>query len=125
MITMKAPALLLLLALLASPATRAQAQLGDISAIAVGTVHTCALTTSGGVKCWGVNSAGQLGDNSTITRPLPVHVAGLTSGVAAIAAGYFHTCALTTSGGVKCWGTNDGGQLGDKSTTTRKTPVPV
>ncbi len=96
-----------------------------VSAIAVGGFHNCALTVGGGVKCWGTNAAGQLGDNSATSRVTPVDVSGLGSGVTAIAAGTFHTCALTLGGGVKCWGNNSFGQLGDTSTTSRLTAVNV
>ena len=96
-----------------------------ISAISAGYRHTCALTTGGGVKCWGMNAEGQLGDGTNTERHAPVNVSGLTSGIAAISAGYKHTCALTTEGGVKCWGGNWSGQLGDTTTIDQNIPTDV
>jgi alpha-tubulin suppressor-like RCC1 family protein len=97
----------------------------DVAAISAGWYHTCALTTAGGVMCWGDNSGGQLGNGTFIRSNVPVPVTGLTSGVAAISGGGFHTCAVTTSGGVKCWGANGDGQLGDGTKTNRNTAVDV
>ena len=95
-------------------------------ALAGGSLHMCALLGTGGVKCWGSNNYGQLGDGSTTSRGTAMNVSGLSSGVTAIAAGHLSTCALTTAGGVKCWGENSGGQLGDgTSWTDRLTPVGV
>jgi alpha-tubulin suppressor-like RCC1 family protein len=94
--------------------------------VAAGGAHACAITSSGGAKCWGANDRGQLGDGSNIARSSPVQVAGLTSGVTAIAASHgSFTCALTSAGAVKCWGFNQFGQLGNGSTTDSHIPVSV
>ena len=93
--------------------------------IAVGAGHACVLTTNGGVSCWGRNDYGQLGDGTQINRLTPVRVYGIESGIVALAAGESSTCALTSSGGVKCWGRNDYGQLGDDTKINRLTPVNV
>ncbi len=95
------------------------------TAVTAGEYHTCALTSGGGVQCWGQNLHGQLGDGTTTPRPTPVAVSGLASGMVVVAAGYAHTCALTGGGAVWCWGYNGAGQLGDGTTTQRLTPVAV
>jgi alpha-tubulin suppressor-like RCC1 family protein len=96
-----------------------------VQAMAAGGYHTCALTTVGGVKCWGGNDSGQLGNGTEINANTPVDVVGLTSGVKAIEAGGHHTCALLTSGMVQCWGDNEDGQLGDGTERDQNTPVEV
>lgn len=106
--------------------------LSGVVAVSAGDDHACALTSEGGVKCWGKNDFGQLGASSGDACYLdvpcsttPLDVTGLTSGVAEVSGGAAHTCALTLAGGVKCWGFNQVGQLGDGTTTDRHTPVDV
>ena len=94
------------------------------TAIAARGRHTCVRLDDGGVRCWGGNGSGELGDGTTTQRSTPVAVAGIDT-ASAISTGSSHTCALLTDGTVRCWGRNDSGQLGDGSTIDRHAPVAV
>ena len=96
----------------------------NLAQIAAADDHTCALLLNQTVKCWGLNSKGQLGDGTTSNSSTPVKVAGLT-GAVQIALGDGYTCALLASGDVQCWGLNAFGELGDGGTTDSKSPVQV
>ncbi len=96
------------------------------TAISVGGGHACALMVDGTIECWGVNYFGQLGDGNRTNTPgpsTPVNVVGI-SGATAISAGDHHTCAVV-GGGVKCWGANEFGYLGDGTKMERHTPTDV
>lgn len=90
-----------------------------VQQLALGALHTCALLSSGKVRCWGYNAHGQLGyghtnhlgDNEGISTLPDV---SLTGSVRKLVARGLHTCALTFSGTLRCWGYNAYGQLGQQ-----------
>ena len=108
-----------------SPAVNVKGLTSGVTAITSGIMHSCALLSSGSVKCWGANNYGQLGDGTTSNRNEPAQVSGLTSGVVSISGGYEHTCAVLTNGEAKCWGRNGYGELGDGTTTHKNVPTSV
>jgi alpha-tubulin suppressor-like RCC1 family protein len=98
------------------------------TAITFGGAHACARLTDGTLKCWGLNTFGQLGDGTTTGSSTPVSVTGISTATGITASeggGTDHTCAVLAGGTVKCWGYNGGGQLGDGTTTDSSVPVTV
>lgn len=91
----------------------------------LGSLHSCAISQVGELKCWGYNFNGELGNGSDDTeRNTPSSVSGSDKYVA-VAGGETFTCAVTSRGAAQCWGRNVFGQLGDGSRIDRKTPGQV
>ena len=91
-------------------------KLSKVLRLAAGADHTCALLREGLVRCWGANDQGQLGLGTSVdmtaSAPYQIGLVQLGAPAAAIAAGRAHTCALMQDGSLRCWGTNEVGQLG-------------
>jgi alpha-tubulin suppressor-like RCC1 family protein len=98
---------------------------GDVKKLRVGSGHSCARKGNGTTYCWGSNGSGQLGLDSRATQSLPTRVVALGTDADDFAMGASHTCALTTAGAVKCWGSGTFGQLGDGLTGFSPTPTLV
>lgn len=95
--------------------------------LAAGYTHTCAILDNDTLKCWGLNSSGQLGYADTVMRgnaanqmgdSLPVVNLGTGRTVKKVAAGASHTCAILDNDTLKCWGLNTYGQIGRNNTTS-------
>ena len=97
-----------------------------VTQISAGGKHTCALVEGGRAVCWGEGDDGRLGhnwmSNPEADRSVPTPVSGLTSGVTQISAGGRHTCALV-NGSIQCWGKEDNGRLGRRTSSPAPTPV--
>ncbi len=89
-----------------------------------GADHTCAIPVNNSIQCWGNNSSGQLGNNTTANSDVPVQATGLTSLGQNVAGGFGHTCAQVGNG-LFCWGDNDSGDLGIGTTTESNVPAAV
>jgi alpha-tubulin suppressor-like RCC1 family protein len=102
----------------------------DLTAVAAGDAHSCAVTTDHQVRCWGGNDFGQVGvgrfsaiEGVSVVRNRAG--TGPLTGVVAVTTGAFHSCALLTSHEVRCWGSDSFGQIGDGHQDNRTLPVPV
>jgi alpha-tubulin suppressor-like RCC1 family protein len=105
-------------------------RLAGITGMATGWRHTCVKFSNGGLKCWGGNEFGQLGNGTTKSSPDPVDVVGLSEVLATHtpipqykAIAISQQCILTSGGGVMCWGRNSAGQLGDGTNVESNIPV--
>jgi hypothetical protein len=109
----------------------------SFTAISAGARHTCAIATDASAWCWGLNDTGELGDGTYTPSDSPRQVAGGLQ-FSSIGAGGFtdpnlltkrtvgHSCGVTTSNVVYCWGSNDRGQIGIGQSPTRvNTPAKV
>ena len=90
---------------------------GSVRQLATGSAHTCAIMETGNVRCWGSNSAGQLGYGNTEDigdDETPAEAGDINVGktVIQIATGDQHTCAVLENGAVRCWGQGFFGRLG-------------
>lgn len=94
------------------------------SEISAGAQHTCALLTDGGVRCWGDNARGQLGDGTTLPSPTPVAVVA-SDDATVVVAGYGNACDITSTGTARCWGANDQGQIAGQSGNDSSSPLAV
>lgn len=107
------------------PRAMKASKVSGIATLSSGENATCGVDKSGGVLCWGTSQFGVLGDSISDNKPhdAPAKIA-LPAPAAEVAVGVGnHACARLTNGTVYCWGHNDHGQLGDGSTTDRKSPV--
>lgn len=104
--------------------------LDDVVEIALDGSHACARRADGTVWCWGDNSVGAVGrairahgPGASVAEPVPMAVEGIADAIG-IAAGSHHSCAALADGGVRCWGYDSYGQLGDGA-RSGATEVPV
>jgi alpha-tubulin suppressor-like RCC1 family protein len=102
-----------------------------VVALAGGAWHSLALCSDGMLATWGRNSYGQLGDNTTTNRVVPVAVNTSTNSalygkaVVALAGGVYHSLAICSDGTVAAWGADYAGQLGDNQSPGLPRTVPV
>ncbi|SEU39323.1 RCC1 domain-containing protein, partial [Stigmatella erecta] len=97
---------------------------GNVLQLSANYYATCALLTTGFVRCWGYNGYGQLGYGHTNTVSVPANAGDVSTGgkVLQVSAGLYHTCALLSSGGIKCWGHGAEGRLGYGNTSNQYAP---
>jgi alpha-tubulin suppressor-like RCC1 family protein len=98
---------------------------GDLewTTLASGWFHTCGLTKTRGLACWGLNQGGASGQAVAVERVLTPTLVDGAEDWSAIAAGGFHSCGLKSDGTLWCWGLNESGELGLGDSADRTTPT--
>ena len=90
-----------------------------------GREHVVALKSDGSVWTWGSNVEGQQARGTTANGLVPTRVTSLGTDNVAVETGHNHTVVLKSDGTVWAAGLNSDGQLGDRTTTLRRSPVQV
>jgi alpha-tubulin suppressor-like RCC1 family protein len=93
--------------------------------VTAGFNSACAVSTGGQAYCWGANTSGKLGNNSTTDSPTPVPVSGNQTWKLIRAGRNDTVCGVNAQGRPYCWGSNFTGQLGDGTFNDASVPVPV
>ena len=100
---------------------------GDFVRVSCGAFHNLALTMHGEVYTWGINDYGQLGNGTTSYATVPKKITEGLEGVkiSDIAAGGWHSVAISDEGRVYVWGRGEYGRLGlgDKTGASRLRPT--
>jgi alpha-tubulin suppressor-like RCC1 family protein len=108
--------------------------LSNVTGIVGGAAHVCAVESDASVWCWGINDYGELGHTpgtggdltcfgNAYCNPIPSKVAGIPA--KQVGVGRWTTCAVTTTGGLSCWGFNGSGQLGQGGAPSDGTATPT
>lgn len=95
--------------------------------VSLGSLHSSAISSTGRIFTWGVNSSGQLGDGTITSKSTPVDITSLVNlspgeFIVEVSLGYDHSSANTSKGRIFTWGANSSGQLGDGTLTSKSTP---
>lgn len=90
--------------------------LANVVEIDSGGLNTCAVQASGVAACWGDNSRGQLGINSTTAQNTYANVTG-GHNFQSVRVGYTYACGIKDNGSLTCWGEQVNGVLGNTLTT--------
>ncbi|MGZ9108866.1 MAG: RCC1 domain-containing protein [Micavibrio sp.] len=97
---------------------------GWLSVSGSGNTHSCGIKADGSLWCWGNNSDGQLGDNTTTRRLVPTAVSGGGTWLQ-VSAGGLHSCGIKTDSTLWCWGQGGNGALGNGGTGNLLVPTAV
>lgn len=91
--------------------------------VSAGGFRTSAIKNDGTLWIWGINNAGQLGDNSTVNKSSPVQTIVAGTNWKQVSSNNLITAAVKTDGTLWIWGNNQYGYLGDNTITHRSSPV--